>query len=304
MTQLQAVVELVDADRLHVRQDDAVGGWSTVEELVAHTERYGHDGGDRLVTAAVVTLARHVARRGGPVDERPFLATWSTNIPRSLGLAGSSAVVVATMRALSERWDLQLAPPELAALALAAESEELGIAAGWMDRAVQAHAAPTLVDTRAVDADGMPRMRTVVPPMPIELVVAWSSAGASPSGRLHGDLRERSHDGDPVVRDAVRGLVDAALDAAAALSEGEHGRLAEAVGRSCALRRDLGALDGATAAMVDAAAALGASATSAGSGGAILAVPETDRAGAAQELVDGLTRGDLAAQVVVVGAPT
>jgi hypothetical protein len=53
--------------------------------------------------------------------------------------------------------------------------------------------------------------------------------------------------------------------------------------------------------MVDAAAALGAAATSAGSGGAILAVPAEDRPGAAHELVAALARGDLAAEVVVVG---
>ena len=66
----------------------------------------------------------------------------STTIPRSVGLAGSSAIVIAALRAAG----VDLEPPEVAELALAIERDDLGIAAGLQDRAVQAFDQPVLVD--------------------------------------------------------------------------------------------------------------------------------------------------------------
>src|ERR1700751_5078002 len=59
---------------------------------------------------------------------------WCTEIPRSVGLGGSSALGVGTLRALGE-----IHPSELAELALAVEAEDLGIAAGPQDRYAQAY---------------------------------------------------------------------------------------------------------------------------------------------------------------------
>jgi glucuronokinase len=284
--QLTATVEITDADAMSIERVDAATPFRSVTALVEHTERYGHDGGDRLVTAAIVTLQHHLRRLDVAVDDRPFRAAWRTEIPRSVGLAGSSALVIATLRALMSRWQIELSSPELAALALSAESDELGIAAGWMDRAVQAHGRPTLVDTRSLGPDGTPPMRLIDPAGPIDLVVAWDPAGAAPSGRLHGDLRAALAEGDPQVRAAVDALVVAAHDAAAAMSAGDVAALADAVGRSCALRERLGALDAVTASMAEAVRQAGGSATSAGSGGAVLAVPGSSGAPALVERLD------------------
>lgn len=300
--QLSARVELADADAMVIERVDASASFRSVSALVEHTERYGHDGGDRLVTAAIVTLQHHLRRHDTAVDDRPFRAAWSTEIPRSVGLAGSSALVIATLRALASRWQVELTSPELAALALAAESDELGIAAGWMDRAVQAHGRPTLVDTRSVDAQGTPSMRLVDPVTTIELVVAWDPSGAAPSGRLHGDLRAALAAGDPKVQAAVDELVLAAHDAAEAVTCGDVAQLSDAVRRSCALRRRLGALDTITAAMVDAVHAAGGTATSAGSGGAVLAV--AGASGAAALVTDLEARGWSASTVLLGDAPS
>src|SRR3954449_10216168 len=76
-------------------------------------------------------LARAAAARlGGDVEVR-----WSCGVPREVGLAGSSAIVVAVLRAVAALRGRPLAPPDLAALALAVETEDLGIAAGPQERA-------------------------------------------------------------------------------------------------------------------------------------------------------------------------
>lgn len=280
---LGAVVQLADAERLRVRPEVPEPGWASVDQLVQHTARLGHDGGDRLVTASIVTLHHHLAAAGVAHDDAPFEAVWRTDIPRSVGLAGSSALVIATLRALAQRWEVDLPAALLAELALRAEVEQLGIAAGWMDRAVQAHGAPTLVDRRAVPEAEVPSMQVVRPPRPVDLLVAWDAGAASPSGRLHGDLRARHAAGDPEVVAAVDELVEVAHAASQALGSADLAALADAVDRSCALRVRLGALDDVTASMVRAADSAGGAATSAGSGGAVLVVPRNAAAADVRE---------------------
>ena len=284
---LFATVELRESTRVGVRASRSLAGWSSIDELVEHAGRYGHDGGDRLVSAAIVTLCRHldtrapeddelaeaVRRRG---DDTPFDAVWSTNIPRSVGLAGSSAIITAALRALAARWQVELSPQVLAALALETEAVELGVAAGWMDRAVQAHDLPTLVDTRTTSTAGghrVPAMTPVRPGGPIELVVAWDPSGAAPSGRLHGGLHDRAMAGEPLVVRTVERLAEAAGAAADAVARVDLDDLAAAVDATCELRDSLGALDRSTAALAATARTRGCAATSAGSGGAVLAVP-------------------------------
>ena len=295
---LGARVRLCDADRLRVRREPPEPGWASVSELATLTERLGHDGGDRLVTAAVVTLHRHLCDEGIDHDDAPFEAQWSTDVPRSVGLAGSSALVIATMRALAQRWGIELAAPRLAELALRTEVDELGIAAGWMDRAVQAHAAPTLVDRRVDPDAALPHMAVVEPVAPLELLVAWDPAGASPSGRLHGRLRERLAAGDPGLGRLLDQLVDTARTAATALAAADPGSLAELVDRSCELRRRLGALDAVTAGLVEQVRSAGGAATSAGSGGAVLVVP---RAAPASELHERLAAAGLGTAPIPLG---
>ncbi len=267
---LVAEVVVADADRLSVEGPPDESSWSGVAALVGHVDRYGHEGGTRLVTAAVARLAR----AAGDVDDRPFVVRWTTTIPRSVGLAGSSALVVATLRAVAERWGVALAPEEVARLALEAERDELGIAAGLQDRAVQASGATVLVAGNG--------FRVVTAPAPVPLVVAWDPAAAGPSQRYHADLRRRFDEGEPTVVEAMGQLAALAHEAAAAVERGDAGGLAHLVGETWRLRSGLGAVAPAQEALVATAAAVGLAATSAGSGGSIVAVAPD--AGAAARL--------------------
>jgi glucuronokinase len=264
---LVAEVVVADADRLSVEGPADASSWPGVAALVEHVRRYGHEDAQRLVTAAVTCLAR----AAGEVDDRPFVVRWSTTVPRSVGLAGSSALVVATLRAVAARWTLRLTPDDLARLALEAERDELGIAAGLQDRAVQAAGATVLVD-----GDGF---RPLTSAAPVPLVVAWDPAAASPSSRYHADLRRRFDEGDPGVVAAMEELAGLAREAATAVERGDAVALADRVGATWRVRRGLGAVAPTQEALVAAAASVGLTATSAGSGGSIVAVaPEPDAA--------------------------
>ena len=74
---------------------------------------------------------------GYSLHDRNFSVRYSTTIPRAVGMAGSSAIIVATLRGLMEFYEVEIPLHVQPSLALSVETMELGIAAGLQDRVVQ-----------------------------------------------------------------------------------------------------------------------------------------------------------------------
>jgi glucuronokinase len=216
-------------------------------------------GGEPLLRAA---LARFRASAGapGPVDVRCV-----TTVPREVGLAGSSAIVMAVLRALSAATRVPLGQTALAEMALAVETEDLGIAAGMQDRLVQAHEALLAMDFGP--GGGIEVLDPVLLP---PLYLAWRPDAAAPSGRVHSALRERWARADPELRAAMARLAAHAATARDALLAGDADAFAACVDGSLEVRRRIMPVDDRVMRMAEVARAQGASANSAGSGGAIV----------------------------------
>jgi glucuronokinase len=221
-----------------------------------------------LVEAAVRRFARELGTPGAAVR-------WSTSIPQRVGLGSSSALVIAVIRSLGELHGVELPPDDLAALALAVEVEDMGIAAGLQDRVVQAYGGLVLMDF-APGASGGRHERldaALLPP----LVIAWRDDAAATSGDVHDSLRERHRRGDALVAETMAKLGEAAREAHDALVAGQLERFGCFVDRTFDLRRRMLELDPRCIEMVELARASGASANYTGSGGAIVAVCWDDR---------------------------
>jgi glucuronokinase len=186
-------------------------------------------------------------------------------VPREVGLAGSSAIVIAALRALSAASGEPVEPGALARMALAVETEDLGIAAGLQDRLVQAHEA-----LLAMDFGPNGGVEVLDPALLPPLYLAWNAAAAAPSGRVHGALRERWAGGDPELREAMAELAVHAATARDALVAGDAETFARCVDGSLDVRRRLMPVDERVLRMAELARAHGACANSAGSGGAIV----------------------------------
>src|SRR5207244_4841394 len=118
----------------------------------------------------------------------PVRMRCATTIPERVGLAGSSGIVVAALRALASASGVQLTPGQLATAALEAETEELGIAAGPQDRVVQAHGGLVAMDfdPRHGPAGAVESLDpALLPP----LFVAWQRRPAASSGVFRAELR-------------------------------------------------------------------------------------------------------------------
>ena len=229
-----------------------------------------------LVSATVARLERELlgGRPGAAVE-------WRTSIPRGLGLGGSSAIVIATIRALCHLHGVSLPVDELAALALAVETEELGIAAGPQDRVAQAYGGLTFMDFA-----GAGRYDPLDPVLLPPLVVAWRAETAADSGPLHSDLRARFARGDQAVVDGLARAAAAAHEARAALLAADHAGVRRSVDATFDARRRMMPLDPRHVEMVSIARAAGAAANYTGSGGAVVAVcrDEAHREAVAEQL--------------------
>jgi galactokinase/mevalonate kinase-like predicted kinase len=221
------------------------------------------DPANALVEATVRRFAREHETGAAAVS-------WATEIPQRVGLGSSSALVIAILRALCELHAVELDPAELAELALAVETEDLGIVAGLQDRVVQAYGGLVFMDFYA--AGGGRRYELLDDSLLPPLLIAWQAEAAATSGEVHGDLRARHRRGEAHVHDAMRELASSAARAREALVARDAERFAGCVDRTFDLRAELLDLDPRCVEMVNAARGAGAAANYTGSGGAIVAV--------------------------------
>jgi glucuronokinase len=223
-----------------------------------------------LVVEPASELVEATVRRFSSELDAAALATavrWRTSVPRRVGLGGSSAIVIAVLRALCALHGTALDPTPMAELALAIETEDLGIAAGLQDRIVQAYGG--LVFMEFGDGGAYEQLASALLP---PLVVAWRADAAQDSGDVHASLRTRLKAGDTTAVAGMKELAELARAARTALIAGDHERLARSADKSFDVRRRLVALDPRHVELVERARALGAGTNYTGSGGAVVAV--------------------------------
>jgi glucuronokinase len=249
----------------------------SLPDLVRDVRLHGYYGGLRLVKATVKKFADFCAAQGLPLHGRNFSTRYETNIPRQVGLAGSSAIVVATLRCLIDFYGLDgRVPPEVwASLALGVETEELGLPAGLQDRVIQVYEglvfmdfAPERMTTRCGYPVGV--YERLDPACLPPLYLAYSPAGGKPVQAVHNTLRVRFDQGDPEVRAAMGKFAELTVRARQALAEEDAARLGRLMDENFDTRRQITQVRDDHLRLVEAARAAGATAKFAGSGGAVL----------------------------------
>ncbi len=243
--------------------DGEVARWASFAELVAPiAEGEGRDG-ERLLRAA---LRRFVARFPSTDMSAGLRMGYETDIPREVGLSGSSAIAIACLQALLGWCGERLSNDELAELALAAEVEELGIAAGPMDRLIQTHEGCMWMDFgahehRQVDLALLP-----------EMFVAWDPRGGEASSIVHSDVRKRYERGDADVREAMAVFPQLVDDGMTRLERGDHAGFAELVDRNFDTRAAIWKLSETNRELVAIGRGCGCGVKQTGSGGAVVGV--------------------------------
>ena len=237
----------------------------TIRPATAEPRTEKADDAPALTRAALERFDREFGAAAGRRDG--LTIALETDIPREVGLGGSSAIVIATLRALCELCAVEIDPGRLAALALAVEVEELGIAAGPQDRVIQAYEGLVYMDFGSAVEEPYEVLDPALLP---ELFVAYRTGASRPSGEAHAVLRRRHARGDEGVVEALDRIAKLAESGRRCVLDGDRDGLGRLMLANVAARSALMELDPRHLRMVEIARSLEAPANYAGSGGAIV----------------------------------
>jgi len=265
-----------------------LGRFPAIADFLRDLKLHGYYGGMRLIKAAIKKFHEYCQQNCIELHDRNFTVSYTTDIPRLVGLAGSSAIITATMRALMQFYNVQVPRHLLPSIILSVERDELGINAGLQDRVVQVYEGIVYMDFERshLEKHGYGIYEPLNPPKLPPLYVAFDPARAEVSDIPHRNLRELFNRGDPGVLAAMqryRQITDAARDA---LMSGDWEALGAIVNESFDIRRSIMNIAPENLRMVQVARSAGASASFAGSGGAIVGLYKDGRQ--YQQLSDAL----------------
>ena len=253
----------------------------SVHDLARDVALHGYYGGIRLIKATVKRFVDYCRAAGVTLHNQNFSIRYHTNIPRQVGLAGSSAIITATLRCLMEFYDVEIPLMVQPSLVLSVERDELHVAAGLQDRVAQAYEGLVYMDfgqehEQLVHELACYRYEPLDPGLLPPVYLAYHHGFSEPTEVFHNDARERFRRGDADVVNGMRRVADLAMSARQALLDGDARGLSRLVDENFDVRQAIFRLPGWQVQMVQVARACGASANFAGSGGAIVGTYESE----------------------------
>lgn len=255
--------------------------FSSVQDLAKDVTLHGYYGGIRLVKATIKRFVDYCRVRGIELHERNFSIRYETRIPRQVGMAGSSAIIAATLRSLMEFYGVRMPIEIQPAFVLSVEREELGIAAGLQDRVIQVYEGLVFMDfghDRERIVEGLPcyHYERLDPGALPPLYLSYHGGLSEPTEVFHNDIRGRYDRGDREVIEGMERVASLAAAARLAIETRDASALASLVDENFEVRRRIFKLPAWQVQMIDTARSCGASANFAGSGGAIVGTCESE----------------------------
>ncbi|HME54141.1 MAG TPA: GHMP kinase [Candidatus Lokiarchaeia archaeon] len=251
--------------------------FNSVDALLTDIKINGYYGGLRLIKAGIKQFFDYVSENNVDIADKKFTLRYTSTIPRQIGLAGSSAIVTATMKSLCQFFGVEMDKAIMANHVLWAESKELGIAAGLQDRVVQVYDEPVYMD---FDKDYMqengygkydPVGKDLFPPMYLAYQVNLTHKDV-----VHNDVRQRWEIGDQNVITTMEKIADNAAIGFDALKNQDLETFQACMNYNFDLRASIYPIAEKNMEMIQLARNIGATSTFPGSGGAIIGTYDGD----------------------------
>lgn len=269
----RVTVRLWESPRLEVLPGSGdLCQFGSVREFLRDVKLHGYYGGMRLIKATICRFHSYCQKQGITLHDGNFTIEFESDVPRLVGLSGSSGIVTATMRALMQFYKVEIPKHLLPTLVLDCETAELGINAGLQDRVIQTYEGIVYMDfaKELVTTRGYGEYKPLyLKQLPL-LYVAYDPARAEISDVTHRNLRAMWEAGEPAVIAAMRKFGDLADQARDALIRSDWDTLGKVMNANYDLRRSIINIAPENHRMVEVARAHGAVAKFAGSGGAII----------------------------------
>jgi glucuronokinase len=258
-----------------VLAEDDRARFGSIYDLAKDVKLHGYYGGIRLIKATIKHFVEYCQAHQLALHDRNFSVRYQTNIPRQVGLAGSSALIVATLRCLMEYYDVEIPSEAQPTFVLSVERDELGIAAGLQDRVIQVYEGLVYMDFDLQQEHLVAGLLSYkYEPLPPDLLpplyLAYHATMSEPTEVFHNDIRGRFNRGDELVVNAMKHFAQIAAWGREALLNCDTKWLAELIDENFDTRRSIYNLAPWQIQQVETARQCGASAKFAGSGGAII----------------------------------
>jgi glucuronokinase len=274
-----AHVSLFESPELRIEQQvDDQNIFRNIYQLVESVDLTGYYGGDRLVKATIKKFCGYCEQNSIKLHGKNFTIRYRSSIPRQVGLAGSSAIITATTKALMAFYKVEINKEVLPNLVLSVEKDELGINAGLQDRVIQAYEGCVYMDfdKKIMDAQGHGNYVPIDPTLLPNLYIAYKVNLGKVSGAVFNDVKARFLEGEPLVVDTLAEIGHVADEGKKAILEGNHNELAKLINKNFDLRTKIFNISDNNIELIKSARKCGASAKFTGSGGSIIGTYKDD----------------------------
>jgi glucuronokinase len=267
-----ASVKLYESPEIEIEPNEQdISHFADIHELARDVRLHGYYGGIRLLKAAVKRFHDYCMAQGVQLHGRNFSLRYRSDIPKQVGLAGSSAIITACLRALMAFYGVSIPKPALANLILSVETRELGIPAGLQDRVAQVYEGLVYMDFDRALMDKQASGHYAYIPYDLlpPIYVAYREELSEGTEVFHNNIRERWNRGDKEVVDAMKHWAELTDQVRDLLLAGRGAEIGPLLNEGFDQRRRIYQIGEGNLRMIETARACGASAAFTGSGGAI-----------------------------------
>ncbi len=248
--------------------------FASVNELVNDIKLSGYYGGIRLIKASIKKFQEYCENNSIKIRKDNFTISYDSNIPVRVGLAGSSAIVASTVKAILQFYEVEIEPFNLANLILSVEQDELGITAGLQDRVIQVYQGMVFMDfnRQQMEEYGYGCYEQLRPEDLPDFYVAYSEDLGEGTEIFHNNIRERWNSGDRQVHAAMEEFAELAIAFKEALATKDVPTMHQLINRNFNLRASIYQIAKRNWDLINCARNVGACAKFSGSGGAIVGI--------------------------------
>ncbi|OGV64090.1 MAG: hypothetical protein A3K19_06065 [Lentisphaerae bacterium RIFOXYB12_FULL_65_16] len=256
--------------------DDAV--FPDMDAMLQELRLFGYYGGIRLLKATTKVFVEYCREHGIHLPKRNFSVRYRSDIPRLVGLGGSSAICTAMFKSLLRFYEVHIPRETVATLCWQAENHELGITCGFQDRVAQMYDGVVFMDFNQplIESRGYGEYVRIPADRLPPLYIAYDPLRAEISGVYHRRLRVLFEEHNRKILAAMTEFADLAQRSYETLMAGDLATLPALINANFDLRNRVFHVAPENYRMVMQARSTGASAKFAGSGGAIIGTYEDD----------------------------
>jgi len=270
-----ASVQLYHTPELELKpQQLDVTSYSGIKELVNDINFAGYYGGMRLLKGMIKVFYEYCTQNNIQLASKNFTIRYNSNIPLRLGLAGSSAILSACLKALCLFYEIYIPPALFANLVLSVENNELGISAGLQDRVAQAYEKPVFMnfDKKIMEKQGYGNYQVLNTTSFPNFYIAFRKNLSEGTEVVHNNLKARFEIREEKVLQAMSRWGQITEEFKTALQNKDNDTMHNLINENFDLRHSLIPISKGNVEMVELARSVGASAKFTGSGGAIIGI--------------------------------